>query len=163
MTTTADSVIARMNALYGPPNTEDVEIFIGEYQRALAGFSSEALAHGADYAIRNNPKSFWPAVGAVYQACRSKQDAIDAAARSKAEMAEALRLRAERDRRPELTPEAQALCTRLYEEAKAKLAAVSQDEPSLEPNWVKGQRPMFEDMMRNSPNKGLYRVNGGTK
>lgn len=162
-THTVDDLLARLGTNYGPPITDDFEALVDEYRSALGAFSPDVIQHAADYAIRNNAKPFWPPVGAFYAAAKSKQDQIDAESRAKAELAEALRLRAERQKRPELTPEAQAMWERLYQETKDRLAAVSKDEPQLGPNWVKGQRTAFEDMMRNSQNQGLYRADRGTK
>lgn len=156
MIKTPDDAIARLNTLYGPPATDDPAGFIDEYRRSLAGFSPEAMQHGLDYAVRNNPRPFWPPVGAIYQAMKSKQDDIDATARAKRDLEESLRLRAERDARPPLTPEQEARVHELYREAMQNLSSARDDEPASI-DWRRTQRPAFEAMIKSSRNRDLYR------
>jgi len=158
MIKTPDDAIARLNTLYGAPTTDDLAGFIDEYRRSLSGFSPEAIQHGLDYAVRNNPRPFWPPVGAIYQAMKAKQDDIDAAARAKRDLEEAEKLRAEAAKRQPFTPEQAERIRKLHAECIAALKAVSLDEDAgRRPQWERGQRPAFEAMMRNSPNQSLYR------
>lgn len=64
-------VLARFSALYGAPQAENAEAFVGEYHRALKGYTSDALTFAADRVISRNTYRAWPTVGECVEAANA--------------------------------------------------------------------------------------------
>ena len=64
-------MLSRFIVLYGAPQAPETQAFIDEYHRALKGYTSEALQHGADLVIKQNTFRSWPTVGECVKACDS--------------------------------------------------------------------------------------------
>lgn len=76
MSDVQDLVLARFLTLYGEPKTDNLESFIGEYERALAGMSKEVLKGAADRVIRAQEFRSWPTPGECVKACHAEAERI---------------------------------------------------------------------------------------
>lgn len=64
----AEIMLRRFGVLYGEPKTSDVEAFIAEYERALAGTSREFLEAATDRIVRSQDRRAWPTPGECVKA-----------------------------------------------------------------------------------------------
>lgn len=60
--------LRRMLTVFGEPKTDNVEAFLGEYERALGGYTEESLKRGADAIINGNTFKAWPTPGKCREA-----------------------------------------------------------------------------------------------
>lgn len=149
-----NDMIQRFMAQWGEPKTPHIEIFLGEYERALRGTDPDMLIAATDACI--DTETYWPRVAIV---------------RRHIDIACARREAAERYKAPEHqpipdgpppSPEMRARVAALLAKGKAALQAMD-DPVEAKPNyWRDVTKPAFEEMQRNSPNAKLHRNPAGS-
>jgi hypothetical protein len=74
MSDVSDLMLKRFAVLYGEPKTNDLDAFVGEYERALAGMSREVLQGAADRVIKAQEFRSWPTPGECVKACHAEAE-----------------------------------------------------------------------------------------
>lgn len=124
MSAVADLVLKRFAVLYGEPNTNNLEAYFAEYERALECFYPEVLTKACDLVIATHEFKFWPTVGECAKAARKiNGERVAALERARPRPAEPAWT--------EPTPEEAARMDVLLLEARQKLAADSLPEPQF--------------------------------
>lgn len=83
MTPVYQTMLRRFMTLYGEPRTNDPAIFIGEYEKALAGTRQDVLEAATDALIRGNERRSWPTIGECVKAVHAAAERIEFASRHK--------------------------------------------------------------------------------
>lgn len=145
-----DILIDRLLTVFGEPKVDAPDAYLVEFGNALRGWDANILAKAGDEVIRSC--KFWPRPAEVIDIARGIA-ASEAAARQRNAPPP------HGDDRPPLSPEAAARAQELVAEMKRFIAANTINDPATKPiDWVRGQKPGFERMQRESPNHGLHRV-----
>ncbi len=143
-------LIDRFLAVFGEPKVESPDVYIAEFSKAMKGWSAVVLDKAGDEVIRSC--KFWPRPAEVIEIARGINASIESDKRH-AEHKPADPVR------PPPTPAQVERVAAIMEEFRSNMAAKTiADPPSKPVDWVKGQKPDFEKMQRESPNHGLHRV-----
>jgi len=145
----ADEIIERFLAMFGEPKTTNPALFLEEYRKALTGYDGDLLHRATDRVMKT--ATFWPKPAEV--------------------LAVVTEIAADRYRHlpaehthgdlPKRTPEEIQRAQEMVDGMKRIFAARQVDNPVADVDWINGQRPGFEEMQRNSPNKGLHMTKAG--
>lgn len=111
-------LIARFSAMFGAPRTDDPDLFIAEFERAISGIDKQLLAKAGDALMRSS--KFWPKPSEVL-------DLVDKMA-SERERYERLNHREVEKHVPPPTPEQAARANALVAEFKRSLAQMDVSE-----------------------------------
>jgi hypothetical protein len=142
-----DNLLSRLMTVYGDPKTDDLEGFIREYRRALAGYSDKVLDKATDKIIDSS--LFWPRPAEVKAIAYGVAASI-APARKPADEPLEPYIHPE-SRGPEgLRSAAEIMAEFRAGMAEKRLAA--EPDPA-EIDWSRAQRDGFRDMQANSPNR----------
>lgn len=147
--TPEDRVVMRLTTMFGQPRTEDPEVYVVEFAKAIRGYDSEALEKACDEVIQSS--TFWPKPVEIIQ--RAAQIAS---------------WRARLNAKP---PASDPLPPARSEDEKARVRAMVAEfnrsiarmtapmEAAKLPDSV--SRGDFEHMQRTSPNAALHRTAHG--
>ncbi len=144
------STVAKLLAVFGEPRTDNPKLYISEFTKAIACYPAEILELACNDVIRTC--TFFPRPAEIVQ---------------RAEEAMALRKKPgpytpEPPPPPPLSPEQKAELHRIMSLFHKDMSDADKDSAFQQPDWSRGQRPQFEAMMRNSPNRHLYVKDVGT-
>lgn len=134
--------IKRLVTLFGVPNRPDPAAFLLEFEEAVGRWPDDVLRKAVDRIRNEHVEGFWPMPGKVRQFC---EEALPPPRREPEPV----------DDRPPLTPEELERMHALTAKFKAAVEHMNQSH-SDNVDCKAGQRPAFEEMMRNSPNKHLH-------
>lgn len=138
-----DRMLDRFAVLYGPPNTDATEEFIGEYHRTLTGYAEDVIDLAATMVIDEQDRPFWPTPGKVRQAARQ--------AASKIEYNRFHRLPPPgRPALPPPTEQQKIFANTLTDELRKSTEAMSMSKKIETPNVSK---PAFEELQAKSANQ----------
>lgn len=126
----AETAIARLSAVFGEPRTENPELFVAEFSRAIARTDSQLLDRAIDDVIANC--TFWPKPAEVL-AMVAKEAAAREAAEKRMAYTPAPDL-------PPPSPESAARVRALVEQAKASLVP----EPTELREIIPSDRSVFD-------------------
>lgn len=70
----SNTLLARLQTLYGAPDTDDPAAYIAEYARLLAKYSAKELAEAGDIVIGRNRYKTWPTIGDCIAACEDVRE-----------------------------------------------------------------------------------------
>lgn len=138
-----ERLIARLMTVFGEPRTDDPILYIEEFRKAIRGWDADLLERAGDDVIRSS--KFWPRPAEIIEK-------LEAASRQREAR------KPPKPREPDLpppTPEQVARSRKVLAMAMEAMSArkMKQENPAPVP-YV--SRPAFEEMMRCSPNRGLY-------
>lgn len=68
----ASTMLTRFVTLYGPPKTDSVQEFLGEYERALQHFPRDILISATDHLLKRHGFANWPTVAECFAACEQE-------------------------------------------------------------------------------------------
>lgn len=145
----ADEVIERFIAMFGEPKTTNPALFLEEYRKALTGYDGELLHRATDRVMKS--ATFWPKpaeVLAVVTEIASERYRHHVPEHAHSDL-------------PRRTPEELRAVQEMVDGMKRIFAARQVENPIADVDWIRGQRPGFEEMQRNSPNKGLHMTKEG--
>lgn len=136
--------IKRLVTLFGVPHRPDPEAFLQEFDDAVCGWPDDIVRKAVDRIRNESVDGFWPMPGAfvkLLHECRPKPPRrIEVTAHE-----------------PELTPEQRERMHEMWASLKDAVEHMQTDsKPAVD--WPRTQHPAFEKMMRDSPNKHLYRT-----
>lgn len=134
--------IKRLVDVFGIPQRPDPKAFFAEYAKAVGRWPDDVLHAGIDRLLAEHVDGFWPMPGKLRKFC---EEALPPPKRAPEPD----------DDRPPLTQEQldrMHALTAAFKEAMANMD--HSDKPAVD--WSRTQRPAFEEMMRNSPNKHLH-------
>lgn len=64
-------VFEKFQALYGPPKTENPDLFMDEYEKHLSGYADEILEKAVDLVVAEFAGTWgWPPIGMIREACK---------------------------------------------------------------------------------------------
>jgi hypothetical protein len=143
-----NNLLSRLMTVYGEPKTDDVEGFIREYRRVLAGYSDKVIEKAADKAIETS--LFWPRPAEIKAIAYSVAASV---APSRAPFTPA-------EHKPYIEPVARgpeglrsvAEVMADFRKGMAEKRLAAEPDPA-EIDWAKGQRDGFREMQANSPNR----------
>jgi len=140
--TPAAEIIKRLTAVFGEPKTNDPALFLEEFEKAMRGYSRDALLAACERVIKTN--KFWPRPAELLEhvAFRgtSHPDFIDPPVP---------------DGYTPATAESRARVQALVSDLVSRLAEKGADADNL--HWKDVSRPDFKKMQRESPNPHLHR------
>lgn len=142
-----NDMINRFTTLWGDPKTDNIDVYLHEYHRALDGTDPDLLEAATDACI--DTETYWPRVAVV----KRHVDIASSKRPSRYKPAEHQPIAG-----PPPSPEMKARVAALLAKGKAVLQAM-QDPPDAKPNyWRDVTKPAFEEMQRNSPNPHLHQI-----
>lgn len=158
----AKTIIRRLMGVYGEPKTPEPDVFLTEFEAALAGYDEDALQEAVTLTIRRS--TFWPKPAELLDATREilaarEKRILDLDAREnerKAGWRFADVKKAKFMQDPEWQKERDTLMAN-FKAFMSKVDGEEEKKKGLETDWKRGQRDGFEEMQRTSPNKGLHR------
>lgn len=145
----AEEAIERLIAVFGEPKTPSPERFLDEYRKALTGLEARILDGAVDRIIKRS--TFWPKpaeiieeantiAAAVYRHQSTNWDAVEA------------------DRKRGWSPDDLAKHNEFMDQWRRIMSSnVTAKDDADTKEFAKVQREPFEEMQRNSPNRGLHR------
>lgn len=150
------SLLKRFRAVYGEPRSDEPDVLVAEYERALRGYSAAVLERAGSALIDGlapdgKPRRFWPTISECRDAC-TRAAAVVAA-------------EVKRDKPAEPEPQREPLTEEQRQKHRALMAEFSKamslhrgsmDQPPP-PDWERGQREAIETLQDVSPNTGLHR------
>lgn len=148
------NLLKRFRAVYGEPKSEEPDVLMAEYGRALKGYSAAAIERAGDRLIDGlredgKPRRFWPTVSECREACNDASEYLAAEAR-----------RNEPPKPPEPLPpppsaEEVARVNELVQQMKRQMQdnAAVMHKPIPDVDWTRTMRPGFEEMQNTSPNR----------
>ena len=133
------TTIARLMAVYGEPRTTNVDLFLAEYHRVLAGYDAAVLAKAVAAWI-DSDTPYWPRPGELRTMASRVAVEIDRKRRP-AEQQPIVE-------RPPMTPEQRARHEALMAEVRTAMAAIrvelgSGEDQAPKLDWKRTQRPAF--------------------
>lgn len=138
------STVAKLLAVFGEPRTENPAVYLTEFTKAISCYPGDILELACNDVIRTC--TFFPRPAEIVQ---------------RAEEAMALRrkpgpYKPSEPVPPPLSPEQRAELAKIMSLFKADMSEADKDSAFQRPDWRRGQKPQFEAMMKNSPNRELY-------
>lgn len=146
-----DHLILRLDTIWGSPKTDNPDLFLAEYRRALKGYAAAVLQETGNRII--DTATFWPRPAEL----REIADAVAVALyepQRRAARERIAREETEREaKRVRISPER---ATAMLDDLKRVIAEKSVERLLSEPYRPNTSRPAFEKMQRESPNRHLH-------
>lgn len=143
-----DNLLSRLMTVFGDPKTDDLEGFIREYRRTLAGYSDKVLEKATDKII--DTSLFWPRPAEVKAIAYAVAASMAPAPKTFEEPAFEPYIHPEQ-RGPEGLRSAEEIMAEFRRNMAERRLAAEPDPAEID--WKRAQRDGFRDMQENSPNR----------
>jgi len=70
------AMLERLLLMYGAPETDDAEAYLGEYARQLRNYSVDELSRATDIIFRSRRFKTWPTIGECIQAAEEAREQL---------------------------------------------------------------------------------------